>query len=188
MARAIHKQTLRYLESVHTPDLDLEEWVLEPDMSFVVGIPSKYWKLVGNKVMEMTPEEKALIEEDMTDNPVLEGYNEEAISLYAPQYKVVEGVELLLNPGTYKLDASLSYQLTRNNCDAAFALFADDVILDNSERKVSSGGSQNTRSVLPLSTFGRLQATKVLKVTLRAKATPGGLKIQGLHLLATQPV
>ena len=58
MASALHRTTKQYLESVNTPDYDVADWIINPDLAAVDGISTKYWKITGDSVSEMTPEEK----------------------------------------------------------------------------------------------------------------------------------
>jgi hypothetical protein len=51
--------TKQFLESVNTPDYDESDWIIDPDMSAVDGVPVKYWKISGNIVSEMNQDEKA---------------------------------------------------------------------------------------------------------------------------------
>ena len=44
MADVIHRTTLEYRGSVHTPDFPEPEWKHEPDLSAVASVPSIYWK------------------------------------------------------------------------------------------------------------------------------------------------
>lgn len=62
MSRVIHKTTLQYLESVNTPDYPTTDWVINPDISAVTGVPHKYWKLSGSNVVEMTLAEKQAVD------------------------------------------------------------------------------------------------------------------------------
>jgi hypothetical protein len=63
MADVIHKTTLEYRRSVNTPDFPEEFWVHSPDMSAVVSVPSRYWKLSGSAVVEMTTGEKVAVDD-----------------------------------------------------------------------------------------------------------------------------
>jgi hypothetical protein len=38
------------------------DWIINPDLSSVVGIAEKYWKISGDSVLEMTSEEKAIVD------------------------------------------------------------------------------------------------------------------------------
>lgn len=57
MANVLNKQTLRYLRSVNTPDYPTSEWLINPDISAVVGVPPQYWKLDGETVLPMSTAE-----------------------------------------------------------------------------------------------------------------------------------
>jgi hypothetical protein len=50
MSNVLNRTTMVYLESVNTPDFSPTEWIVNPDLSQVTGVPSKYW------VIETTPE------------------------------------------------------------------------------------------------------------------------------------
>lgn len=58
MADVLHKTTLEYRKSVHTPDYAPEVWLINPDLSAVEGVDSKYWKIQDGLVREMSSEEK----------------------------------------------------------------------------------------------------------------------------------
>ena len=62
MASVLNKITLQYLQSVNTPDYPTVDWLINPDISAVVNVPHRYWKLVGNTVVEMTQAEKDAVE------------------------------------------------------------------------------------------------------------------------------
>ncbi len=62
MANVINRTTLEYLESVNTPDYPVEDWIINPDLSGVAEVPRKYWKIVGDDVVEMDSGEKALVD------------------------------------------------------------------------------------------------------------------------------
>ena len=58
MANVLHRETLQYLESVHTPDYAPAVWLINPDLSAVEGVDPKYWKIQDGEVVEMSSEEK----------------------------------------------------------------------------------------------------------------------------------
>jgi len=64
MATALHRSTIEIRHSVDATELpgDPADWLVQPDLSAVEGVPKKYWKLVGESVMEMTAEEKAAVD------------------------------------------------------------------------------------------------------------------------------
>jgi hypothetical protein len=58
MASVLHRTTLEFLSSVNSPEYPDPPWLHNPDLSEVVGVPQRYWKLVGDVVSEMTQPEK----------------------------------------------------------------------------------------------------------------------------------
>jgi len=42
-------------------------WILQPDLSAVAGIPSKYWNIVGDVVSEMSGAEKSAVDQTLLD-------------------------------------------------------------------------------------------------------------------------
>jgi hypothetical protein len=61
MASFIHRATYEYVTSVHSPDYPIEDWLKNPDLSGVVGVEQKFWKVVGDTVVEMSQAEKDVI-------------------------------------------------------------------------------------------------------------------------------
>ena len=62
MADVLNRTTLQYLQSVNTPDYPVVDWVINPDLSGVAGVPQKYWKLTGDVVSEMSQAEKDAVD------------------------------------------------------------------------------------------------------------------------------
>jgi hypothetical protein len=62
MATVVHKTTFQILSSVNTPDFDPAQWLVNPDLTALDGVPTKYWKLSGNAVIEMTQTEKDAVD------------------------------------------------------------------------------------------------------------------------------
>lgn len=58
MASVLHRTTKQYIASAHTPNHDPADWIINPDMSGVAGVPSQYWKITGDTVSEMSAAEK----------------------------------------------------------------------------------------------------------------------------------
>jgi hypothetical protein len=64
MSNAFNKLTGELRESVNTPDYDPAEWVINPDLSAVDGIPLRYLKLgPDDTVVEMSASEQAAVDE-----------------------------------------------------------------------------------------------------------------------------
>ena len=62
MANVINRTTCEYLESVNTPDFSVLDWIINPDLSAVSGVPMKYWKCSGDSVVEMSQAEKDTVD------------------------------------------------------------------------------------------------------------------------------
>lgn len=65
MADVLNRLTKQFLRSVNTPDYPEADWIINPDLSRVDGIPWRYWKIVGDAVVEMTTEEKAIVDQPL---------------------------------------------------------------------------------------------------------------------------
>ena len=62
MADVINRTTLELLKSQNTPDFPVADWIINPDLSALAGVPTKYWKVVGDTVIEMTQTEKDAVD------------------------------------------------------------------------------------------------------------------------------
>lgn len=62
MADVVNRTTVQYLRSVNTPDYPTGSWIINPDLSALASVPEKYWKVVGDTVVEMTAGEKAAVD------------------------------------------------------------------------------------------------------------------------------
>lgn len=72
MANAIHRTQRDYrgyllrVSSINTPDYSTDDWLVNPDLSSVSGIPEYYWKVTGTppggSVEEMNPSEKSAVD------------------------------------------------------------------------------------------------------------------------------
>jgi hypothetical protein len=62
MANVLQRTTLELRFSVNTPDYDSSIWIINPDLSNVVGVPKRYWKIVGNTISEMNQSEKDAVD------------------------------------------------------------------------------------------------------------------------------
>jgi len=65
MANFIHRTTLEYVESGHTPDYPVEDWIKNPNLSSVTGVPTRYWKTDGDNVVEMSQGEKDTVDANL---------------------------------------------------------------------------------------------------------------------------
>lgn len=62
MANVLNRTTKQYISSVHTPNYDPADWIINPDISAVIGIDSRYWKITDDVVSEMTQVEKDAVD------------------------------------------------------------------------------------------------------------------------------
>ncbi len=67
MANVLNRTTLQFLASVNTPDFPSAAWIINPDLSAVQGLPTKYWKVTGDVVSAMSIAERDVVD----DNEVL---------------------------------------------------------------------------------------------------------------------
>lgn len=59
MANVLNIHTMEYRKSVHTPDYMDGDWLINPVLP---GCDKKYWKIAGNKVIEMPAAAKAALD------------------------------------------------------------------------------------------------------------------------------
>lgn len=62
MAAFIHRTTLEFHTTGSTPNHPVEDWIRNPDLSAVSGVPQKYRKVSGDDVLEMTQAEKDAVD------------------------------------------------------------------------------------------------------------------------------
>lgn len=53
MVDVVNRTTKEYQRSVNTPDFPIEDWIHSPDLSAVVGFPSRYWIIDGDAITLM---------------------------------------------------------------------------------------------------------------------------------------
>jgi hypothetical protein len=59
MADVYNKVTGEYVRSVHTPDFSSDpDWLINPSLAAVEGVPRRYWKVEFDNIVEMTQAEK----------------------------------------------------------------------------------------------------------------------------------
>ena len=58
MATVLHRTTKQLRKSVNTPDFDVADWIINPDLSTVRNVPVLYWKIRGDVISEMNQTEK----------------------------------------------------------------------------------------------------------------------------------
>ena len=62
MAAVLHRVTKQYLPSANTPDFPSQDWIINPNLSAVIGFDSRYWKINGDTVSLMTQGERDAVD------------------------------------------------------------------------------------------------------------------------------
>jgi len=62
MASVLNRTTKQYFLSVNTPDFPKSDWLINPDLTTVAGVPVEYWKITGDTVSEMDQSEKDAVD------------------------------------------------------------------------------------------------------------------------------
>ncbi len=65
MSDVLNRTTGQFLKSVHTPDFDVADWIINPDLTAVAGQPSKYWLIAGDVVSLASAGEQTTIDSDL---------------------------------------------------------------------------------------------------------------------------
>ncbi len=91
MANVLNKTTKVYLQSVNTPEYSEAEWIINPDLSSVSGVPTCYWKIVERVVVD----EPARDETDpdtleVTRVPAVEHTEYDVVEMSAEEKAVVD--------------------------------------------------------------------------------------------------
>lgn len=105
MANVLQRTTLELRFSVNTPDYDPSIWIINPDLSNVVGVPKKYWKIEGNTISEMNQTEKDVVDSALL--PSIKSQKKSSLRTVAER--------LVLNQGyTDNIQRSLLTQYSKN--------------------------------------------------------------------------
>ena len=67
MASVVNRTTKQYLGSVHTPDYPVGQWIINPDISSLTGVPSRYWIIAGDVISEMSQAQKDVVDAAIVD-------------------------------------------------------------------------------------------------------------------------
>jgi hypothetical protein len=65
MASVLHRTTKAFVASANTPEYPVAEWIINPDMSAVVGFPNRYWIITGDVVTLMSQAERDAVDATM---------------------------------------------------------------------------------------------------------------------------
>lgn len=65
MGAILHRTTKLYKTSINTPDFSDPPWLINPDVNALVAaaVPTRYWKIVGSVVSEMSAPEKLVVDQ-----------------------------------------------------------------------------------------------------------------------------
>jgi len=106
MSSVINRSTREYRRRANTPDFPVADWIINPDMSAVEGVPKRYWVISGDSVMEMSAPAKAVVDDDIAG--IVRDVVEEETKSRALIY-VLRGLVKTINlrlPTTDKITAS----------------------------------------------------------------------------------
>ena len=70
MSDVFNRTDGRYLKSVHTPDFDVADWIINPDLTAVAGQPSRYWIIdppASDTIRLATAGEQTTIDQGIAD-------------------------------------------------------------------------------------------------------------------------
>ncbi len=125
MANVVNRTTKQYLTSVNTPDFPTEDWIINPDLSAVAGVPSKFWNITGDVITEMSDAEKDTAElrnvkEDKSD--AIDAKTERLISegfIYATKRFSLSLSDQTTMAGMHQVkdDVALTYPISWNTID-----------------------------------------------------------------------
>jgi hypothetical protein len=62
VATVLNRTTKQFISSANTVEHPVQDWIIEPDMSAVVGFPSLYWVITGDNVTLMNEGERAAVD------------------------------------------------------------------------------------------------------------------------------
>jgi hypothetical protein len=65
MANVLNRTTLELRLKVSEKEYPVSEWIINPDLSAVQGVPVDYWLITGDQVKEMDASERAAVDAEM---------------------------------------------------------------------------------------------------------------------------
>ena len=116
MPNYVHRTTKQYLQSWSPNDLPepLANYIENPDLSNVVGVPSLYWVITGDVITEMSQAEK-----DAVDDALLQAGRDDTANRAAEPEDIIRALALTLldelNNHTLKINAILDAADTAAN-------------------------------------------------------------------------
>lgn len=136
MSDVLNRTTKQYLISVNTPDFPTANWIINPDLSAVVGFEAKYWTITGDVVTLMSQAERDAVDaaeaaQAVQDRRTAANTTPDEVTALGVEFRAL--VELVNKRDNYLTNRVLELQ-------AAF-----DAI------KASSGPADNIRNAIPAS-------------------------------------
>lgn len=150
MADVLHRTDGRYLRSVHSPDYPAQDWLLNPDLSAVAGLPVEQWVVEGDTVRPATDAERL---------PALKAVRAaalaDAVRAYA-QARYPDREEL-----RWRWRQAVDAGLTNRAAYIAQALtWGDAVLVEYGQRAAALAAAATVAEVAAISTdFGALDAS-----------------------------
>lgn len=62
MSDVVHRVKKAFRKSVDTSRVSSVDFIINPDLSGVIGVPNKYWNIVGDTITEMSQPEKDAVD------------------------------------------------------------------------------------------------------------------------------
>lgn len=62
MAAVLNRTTKQYIPSANTPDYPAAQWIINPNLSAVIGFDSRYWIITGDAVTLMSQAERDVVD------------------------------------------------------------------------------------------------------------------------------
>jgi len=168
MSDVLHRTTLEYKKSVNTPDYPEVDWVLDPDLSNVAGVPTKFWKLSGNVVTEMSLDEKDVVY--LASNKAAR-YN-------AVDFRTTQLIEAGFTYASKSFSLSGPAQLNWLTLQAIANKFTWPVkisTLDNGEYSLEQVNLDAFAQIAKDKTQGHLDSGRALKLQINAATTQAAL-------------
>ncbi|MDH3450925.1 MAG: hypothetical protein OEN20_00790 [Gammaproteobacteria bacterium] len=163
MAAVLNRTTRQYIQFANTPDYPTVDWIINPDLSAVVGFDSKYWIITGDIVTLMDQASRDAVDAQEFADAAAASTAEAVAPIAATNDPIgarIRGLVELLN----KRD---NYLVNRIE-ELQNALLA---------AKAATGGAQNTRDALPatyLPTNTRTRAAAISDLRSFIDTLPGG--------------
>lgn len=146
MATVLNRTTKQLLASVNTPDFPTVDWIINPDLSAVAGVPVEYWKIVGDVVSEMNQSEK-----DAVDAVLIVGEKQAKINEFSyTASRIVEDRYYASQMSVLSSMLAESYKNLQDNRAAYIKQFVDwgNSIANSLNAKITEINAKTTREAV----------------------------------------